>query len=122
MTGIGDICFPSDGGSILSLKTDTGYKIAMSGTYRIEPKINFDGHSIWIISNSDCTDYFAFVFGPSKNDVQITDNLDSEFTIFTKPFGNGIYVKAYAYLNNFDIDTYELSFWDESGISRVKLK
>lgn len=108
-----------DGGGVLLLKSGTGYKIPVSGTGELPQFAEYEGRDLWIVENRDCPDHYAMFFGPiPAGGIELSDNLGSEFIIFTEPFSieDGTdYVRAYARLEGFDKDAYALTASDASG-------
>lgn len=108
-----------DGGGVMLLKSGTGYKIPVSGTNEPPKSAEYEGRTLWIMKNRDSSDYYAMFFGPvPMGGIELSDNLGSKFTVFTRPSGSEgdtDYMEAYTRLDGFDENIYVLTVTDASG-------
>lgn len=114
--------------TMIAPKTETGYRVGGFGSDIVLHSTRANGCSITLKGSRRCSDQYIVLTGfVAGSNIAIEDSIESEFTIITQPMPKLFHAEqfdtmiwAFAYLDNFDVETYELTIVDGFGASTAK--
>jgi len=107
--------------TMVAPKTQTGYRVGGYNSDVTNLSTSIGACHVTIRESRRCSDRYVAVFGLISNNVlTVTDSMMSQFSVLTYPYPADdtlTIIGAFAFLNEFDINTYELTI--DSGNDRL---